>query len=116
MDCHIRSMYLCVKDMERAICFYEELFEKRVLVRDEVYSVFDLDGFRLGLFAYEKMKEVHNYGNNCLPSIDVESKEILEKKIEGLTIPFPVKKIGDNWVAEFIDSEGNQLEITAPVK
>ncbi len=32
MKCKIRLMYLCVKDMERAIHFYEELFKKKVTV------------------------------------------------------------------------------------
>ena len=28
MDCNIKSLYLCVKSMERAIAFYENFFEK----------------------------------------------------------------------------------------
>lgn len=51
MNCSIKSLYLCVKDMNRAIDFYENLFEQTVTVRDEIYSVFDINGFRLGLFA-----------------------------------------------------------------
>ncbi len=43
--------------MNRAIDFYENLFEQTVTVRDEIYSVFDINGFRLGLFAYEKVNE-----------------------------------------------------------
>lgn len=57
MNCIIKSLYLCVKDMNRAIDFYENLFEQTVTVRDEIYSVFDINGFRLGLFAYEKVNE-----------------------------------------------------------
>lgn len=45
-------MYLCVNDMDRAIHFYEDFFEQEVLIRDEVYSIFDIHGFRFGLFAY----------------------------------------------------------------
>lgn len=59
MNCSIKSLYLCVKDMDRAIDFYENLFEQTVTVRDEIYSVFDINGFRLGLFAYEKVNEKH---------------------------------------------------------
>ena len=29
---------------------------------------------------------------------------------------FPLTRIKDNWVAEFIDSEGNHIEVTAPVR
>lgn len=116
MKCQLRSLYVCVKDMKRAIAFYEQFFEQRILIEDEIYSVFDLDGFRFGLFAYEKMGEQHIFGSNCLPSIDVKNLEVLKHKIAHLTLCFPLTKIKDNWVVEFIDSEGNHIELTASVK
>jgi len=116
MGFQIISLYLCVNDMERAIKFYEELLEQKVTQKDDIYSVFDVNGFRLGLFAYEKKNEPHTFGNNCLPSISVESLEKLQEKLNGKEICFPVTRIGNNWVAEFIDTEGNHIEITAPSK
>ena len=62
------------------------------------------------------MKEAHTFGSNCLPSIEVENLDILKRKIEKLEICFPLTQIENNYVAEFIDSEGNHIEITAPVK
>ena len=115
MKVHINSLYLCVKDMDRAIKFYEELFEQEVTERDDIYSVFDVNGFRLGLFAFEKKNEPHTFGSNCLPSISVESFGHMKEKLNGKEICFPITRIGNNWVAEFIDSEGNHIEITAPV-
>lgn len=115
MECKIQSLYLCVLDMERAIDFYEEFFDQTVTERDDIYSVFDINGFRLGLFAFKKMNECHTFGSNCLPSIEVESLDFLEQKLSGLKIVFPLTQIGINWVSEFIDSEGNHIEITAPV-
>lgn len=116
MRCNIRSLYLCVKDMERAIKFYEEFLEQKVTQKDPIYSVFDINGFRLGLFAYEKKKESHTFGSNCLPSIDVDSLDVLKSKIQKLELCFPLTEIGNNWVVEFIDSEGNHIELTAPVE
>ena len=116
MGFQIISLYLCVNDMERAIKFYEELLEQKVTQKDDIYSVFDVNGFRLGLFAYEKKNEPHTFGNNCLPSISVESLKKLQEKLNGKEICFPVTRIGNNWVAEFIDTEGNHIEITAPSK
>jgi predicted enzyme related to lactoylglutathione lyase len=55
MNYNIKSLYLCVTDMERAILFYESFFEQKVTVKDNIYSIFDINGFRLGLFAFEKM-------------------------------------------------------------
>jgi len=115
MKYNIKSLYLCVKDMSRAIKFYEDFFEIKVTDRDDIYSVFDISGFRLGLFAFKKVNENHTFGNNCLPSVEVESVEILKKKLQGLNNVFPLKQIGQNWVSEFEDSEGNHIELTAPV-
>ena len=112
---NMRSLYICVKDMKRAVDFYEELLEMKIAVYDEIYSVFDINGFRFGLFAYEKMNEIHTFGSNCLPSLDVSSVDILKKKLENLDVVFPLTKIGQNYVAEFKDSEGNHIEITAPI-
>ncbi|WP_295075625.1 VOC family protein [Ruminococcus sp.] len=96
--------------------FYEELFEQKVTEKDDVYSVFDVNGFRLGLFAYEKANEPHTFGSNCLPSLSTENLNDLKRKLTGKEICFPLTRINDNWVAEFVDSEGNHIEITAPVK
>jgi len=43
----------------------------------------DINGFRFGLFAFEKKGEVHEFGSNCLPSLSVNSLTVLETKIEG---------------------------------
>ncbi|SCW43953.1 hypothetical protein SAMN02910456_01146 [Ruminococcaceae bacterium YRB3002] len=110
----LESLYICVRDMNRAIEFYEELLDQMVTEKNEIYSVFDIDGFRLGLFAYEKKGETHEYGSNCLPSLSVDSKTILENKIKGKEICFPLTLIRGNWVVEIVDSEGNHIEMTAP--
>ncbi len=113
---NLQSLYICVTDMDRAIEFYEELLGQKVTEKDELYSVFDIHGFRFGLFAYQKMKEEHIFGSNCLPSFNVESLEELEEKIKGKEICFPLTQIQKNWVVEVVDSEGNHIEITAPVE
>lgn len=115
MNCKISSLYICVKDMERAIRFYEEFFGCPAAEVDAVYSVFDIDGFRFGLFAYQAMSEEHTFGSNCLPSVSFDDLQTLEAKLEGKEICFPLTRIKGNWVAEFVDSEGNHIEVTAPV-
>jgi len=110
----IDSLYICVKDMNRAVEFYEELFERRVAEKDNIYSVFDIDGFRFGLFAYEMKNEPHTFGTNCLPSVSFDNIGELEKKLSGRELCFPLTRIGSNWVAEITDTEGNRIEMTAP--
>ena len=65
---------------------------------------------------FEKVNENHIYGSNCLVSIDVENLDVLKSKIKDLELCFPLTKINNNWVVEFIDSEGNHIELTAPIK
>ena len=35
----------------------------------------------------------------------------MKKKLEGKEVCFPLTKIGKNWVAEFVDSERNHIEV-----
>lgn len=114
MNCNIKSLYICVKDMDRAVAFYEAFFEQPVTKKDDIYSVFDIEGFRFGLFAYEKKNEKHEFGSNCLPSISVENVDVLNEKIKDKELCFPLTQIGKNWVVEVIDPEGNHIEVTAP--
>ncbi len=37
----LNSMYICVKDMDRAINFYELLLDQKVSKRDSVFSIFN---------------------------------------------------------------------------
>lgn len=113
----INSLYVCVKDMERAIKFYECLLGQNVTEKDEIYSVFDINGFRYGLFAYEKTGEPKRWGNNCLPSLSVSDMDLILKRLKELNcrIVFPLTVIGKNKVLEFTDSEGNDVEITCPL-
>ncbi|QAT48301.1 VOC family protein [Caproiciproducens sp. NJN-50] len=113
---HLTSLYVCVKDMERAIRFYEILLGQKVTKKDPVYSVFDINGFRYGLFANEKRNEQHSWGNSCLPSLEVTDMDLALKRLEELHCPivFAPTVIGKNQVLEFLDSEGNQVELTCP--
>lgn len=113
----IKSLYVCVKDMERAIEFYEKLLGQKVTERDDVYSVFDIDGFRYGLFANQEVNEPKVWGNNCLPSLEVNDINLVQKMLKVLNSPivFPLTNIGINKVLEFTDSEGNNIEVTCPI-
>lgn len=113
LDPVIRSAYLCVQDMERAIAFYRRFLEIEPVEKDEIYSVFDVAGFRLGLFAYEKMGEAHTFGDNCLLSIEVGSEANLREKLKNVEVVYGPKPIGRFLVVEILDCEGNRIEITA---
>lgn len=116
MEIAIRSCYVCITDMARAIRFYEALLERPVKERDETYSVLEVGGFRLGLFAFRPAGEERAYGTNCLPSLELPCCAALMRKLAGQRVVFPLRRIGPNWVSEIEDSEGNRLELTAPVQ
>ncbi|WP_425447213.1 VOC family protein [Dethiothermospora halolimnae] len=109
----INSLYICVKDMERAITFYENLFSQQVDEKSDVFSVFDLQGFRFCLFNNNEVGEKVTYGDNCLPSFEVNNMDKLISKLKELDaqLVFPLTKIKDNWVLEFRDSEDNDIEV-----
>lgn len=71
----LNSLYICVKDMNRAIDFYEKLLESSVQKRDEVFSIFNIDGFRFCLFNNSKVNEDVIWGDNCLLSFEVNDTE-----------------------------------------
>lgn len=102
--------------MSRAIDFYEQFFNQQVAVKDAVYSIFIIDGFRFGLFAYQEMAEPHFFGNNCLPSFETtEVTRINEVLIKyDCPIVFPPTEIKGNLIFEFQDTEGNHIEVTSP--
>lgn len=114
----INSLYVCVRDMKRAIDFYEKLLNQKVTEESEIYSVFDINGFRYGLFAYEMTNEHKEWGNNCLPSLEVSNMKDFIKRLNELKceIVFPLTVIGRNEVLEFKDSEGNYIEVASPIK
>ena len=107
------SAYLCVQDMDRAIKFWEEFLDQKITIKDDVLSKFDLGDFRLCLFNPKKVKEKVIYGDNCLLSFKVKDIEQLKAKLKilGADIVYPVTKIGENWVLEFKDTEGNDVEV-----
>ena len=111
MSCRIDSLYICVEDMERAVRFYEAFFEQKPAEKGRIGSRFEIDGFRFNLFAYHEVAEPHIFGSNCLPSIHFDSLAEMQHKLADKQICFPLTKIGKNWVAEFVDSEGNHIEV-----
>lgn len=109
----VHSLYICVKNMARAVAFYEKLFEQPAISESPVFSIFDVDGFRYCLFDHEKAGEKVLWGDNCLPSLEVPDIDEALKTVTdlGCAIVFPLTPIGNNMVFEFKDSEGNDIEV-----
>lgn len=108
-----------VADMERAIGFYEAVFSVSV-----VRTV--IDGLDMALFPFDENGRGASgalaKGDSYVPSRSgprvyffVESiDETLVRAIsKGGRIAYPKTSVGDLWVAEFEDSEGNQIALSS---
>ncbi|MEM9621117.1 MAG: VOC family protein [Pseudomonadota bacterium] len=108
-----------VTDMDRAIAFYEAVF----LVELERTVI---DGHDMALFPFDEQSGGASgalaKGNSYVPSRSgpriyffVENlDETLRRAIaQGGKVAYPKTAAGNFWVAEFEDSEGNQIALSA---
>jgi len=107
----LNSFYICVKDIKRAVYFYEQILNQKA---EGDGTLFVINGIRFWLFDYQSANDTRIvYGHNCLPSFEVSDIKALMDKLEELQTPlvFPLTHIGNNWVLEFKDPEGNDIEV-----
>ena len=108
-----------VTDIQRAVSFYENVFQTE-LQRTEI------DGHDMALFHFEEnafgASGALAQGESYVPSTSgprlyfsvADINGILSRAEEaGGAIAYPITDVGEFWVAEFIDSEGNQIALTA---
>ena len=107
----LNSFYLCVKDMKRAINFYEDILQQKAT--NESTGLFVVNGVRFCMYDYQQFNDSVVFGDNCLPSFEVNDIMTFIEKLEKLQAPisFPLTHIGNNWVLEFKDTEGNDIEV-----
>jgi len=112
MSPKIKALYLSVKNMKRAVGFYEEIFNKEISSFDQRMSSFDFDNITLLLYNPSADGEKTVVGNNVVPNIEVEdAKEMFKKlKDKGLKIVMPLEKIGKHLIFQVKDTEGNTIE------
>lgn len=107
----LNSFYLCVQDLNRAVAFYEQLLNQKAEGDGTLFVVNDI---RFWLFDYQAANDNRVvFGHNCLPSFEVNDIKALMEKLEKLQaqIVFPLTHLGNNWVLEFKDLEGNDIEV-----
>jgi predicted enzyme related to lactoylglutathione lyase len=112
MKPQINAMYVAVIDMDRAVKFYEDIFDIKVSSKDERMSSFDLDNISFLLFNPAIDGEKVSNGNNVVPNIQVENvNKILELiKNKNCEIVMPLEKIEKYQIFQAKDTEGNVIE------
>ena len=108
-----------VTDMARAIEFYEAVFTVAL-------ECVQIDGHDMALFPFDEKRQGISgalaIGQSYVPSrggprvyFSVQSIDQTLTRIRslGAEIAYPKTLVGNFWIAEFIDSEGNQIAISA---
>ena len=114
-EINLTSVYVFVKDLKRAINFYEQIFNQKA--QNDSSTFFVDSGIRFWLFDYQAANDLRaDFGHNCVPSFQVSDIKSFIEKLEELQAPivFPLTLIGDSWVLEFTDTEGNDIEVWPP--
>jgi predicted enzyme related to lactoylglutathione lyase len=98
--------------MRRAVSFYEQIFNQKATGDG---TAFDINGIRkFWLFDYQAANDSRAiFGHNCMPSFEVSDIKAFMQKLKELQVPlvYPLTHLGNNWVFEFKDPEGNDIEI-----
>lgn len=107
----LNSLYICVKDMQRAIRFYEEFLQQKS--SDSEKGLFIVNGIRLCMYDYGKFNDTVIFANSCLPRFETRNIDSVVKKLEELNakIILPPTKMHDCIILKFEDSEGNMIEV-----
>jgi len=108
----IKALYVAVKNMDRAVKFYEEIFDVKVSSKGERMSSFDFDNISFLLFNPAIDGEKVSNGNNVVPNIEVDDiNKMLELvKSKGCKTVMPLEKIGKYIIFQVKDTEGNVIE------
>ncbi len=112
MKPQIKAIYMSVKDMQRAVKFYEEIFDVKVSSSDERMSSFDFENISFLLFDPSVDGEETTIGNNVVPNIEVEdvNKMLDLIKQKSCEIVMPLEEIDKYLIFQTKDTEGNIIE------
>jgi len=112
MKPQIKAIYVAVKDMDRAVKFYEDIFGVKVSSKDKRMSSFDFDNIIFLLFNPKIDNETITCGNNVVPNIEVEDiNKMLELiKSKKCEIVLPLEKIKKYILFQAKDTEDNVIE------
>ena len=114
----IKAVYLSVRNMERAVKFYEDVFDRKVSSFDERMSSFDFDNISFLLFNPNIDGETVSFGNNVVPNIEVEDiNQVMDLiKTKNCEIVMPLEKIEKYLIFQIKDTEENIVEFYQTMK
>ncbi len=106
----LNSLYVTVEDMDRALRFYEKLFQKKAEVKNERYSYFELGPISFGLYNSAAEGETVKKGENCVPNFEVKGLQTWYQRVKTISPDVgPIISADNMRLFQFRDSEGNAL-------
>lgn len=116
----IGQIAINVRDLGRAVAFYQETLGMKLLFRMPTMAFFDCGGVRLMLAAIEKPEFDHPasviyYKVSDLPVVHAA---LAARNVKFEAAPHLIAKMPDHelWMAFFRDSEGNLLGLMSEVR
>lgn len=118
MKPHIGAIYLAVKNMRRAVRFYEFAFKRKVTAYDKRMSIFAFDGISFLLFDPRAEGEKVTVGNNVIPNIEVANARAAFKlmKSRKMKVVMSLCQVNDFLLFQIRDPENNVVEFYQKLK
>lgn len=112
---NLNALYVGVTDMDRAVEFYRDVFNREPIQLEDRFSMFDVGGTGFGLFAAAVDGEELVFGNNCVPNIEVDDIDAEYERLAALVprIDETIRTAGRYRYFQFTDTEGNLVELYA---
>ena len=109
----VNSLYVSVKDRPRALNLYQNIiFEREPYLETDRFVFFNIEGFLFGLFDSTVTGEKVQYGNNTVPTIEVNDVDSLYERLTkvGLKTILPLQEVNGTKIFQVEDTESNILE------
>lgn len=110
----LSSVYVGVEDMERALAFYREVFGVEPEQVEERFSTFEFGATGFGLYDASHDGHEFEFGDNCVPNFEVEDVEVAHERIAATRAELvhdDILEVGDYRTFQFVDTEGNTIEV-----
>jgi predicted enzyme related to lactoylglutathione lyase len=113
MEYKLNSVYVSVKDMDRATKFYENLFGREADKNDPRYSEFQFENITFGLYSPDFDGAKITWGENCVVNFEISDAQVEYDRIKefALEIDDEIMDLPQMYLFQFKDTEGNILEV-----
>jgi predicted enzyme related to lactoylglutathione lyase len=111
----VANVWVPVKDIERALDFYQNTLEFSVIKQDGPWAEIDANGLTVGLNGREP-QGAQAGGGPVITFWPEAGLEAATEDLKGRGVEFPAEISEHEWgrVATFKDSEGNDLQLYEP--